>query len=1040
MATFRTRARAVDLLGKQQIRDEVTAISELLRNSYDADASEGIIDINSKTDRIIVWDDGHGMNLKDLEEHWLTLGTHSKNTKKIIRTSKGRVKIGEKGIGRLAISILGNQLLIISKKESEWALLFLHWELFRNEHMYLENINVPIRSFENCTQLIEFLQHDFIQLKNELLSNFSDTDIWANEDISTISHDINTFNINTEILHYINMIEKRGSGTLFHITNMDDTWDWNLYESTIPDQISIRKKRRLEDQLYSFQNVLETFQNQLNTTSSRPIEDSSFTPKIIINKWDLRNEEWFNEEDMSLYDYSINGAITNGGFSGELSIKYSQNHVEKFYEDSVNLTEGIEKPENRDCGPININLFFVEGKQINSSLTKEQHKNMSAKLEQIGGVFVFRDGLRILPYGEIGNDFLEMEKRRTERAGTFLFSYRRIFGYIEISKESNPHLVDKSSREGFVENRYFQYFREVLINLLKWWAIEFLETSKKNNGRRESRLKQLAEEQQRIEKQKEEVHKEQLYVRELQKQIQGFENNIFNLKNNVKLQLDTILDEANKLTLHPELSNSLINQRIKKLKLAANQVIEQFNSLLIEKQSRYYLDIETSSIIYELNEELLKEKNALTQYFHSKLSQTEKKIHNLIRQNLNDFKSNPNLEKIQSLGKQIDYLISEYKNSLPNQITANENYFIDNINASISNLLLNIEKDYKSITSNAFKEVHHLYDAAYLELEQLINIRNKLDTLDVYYYTEELSLEITKQLSVFEEKLSSIYKQMDTTLSSIEQSNELNWIKNYTSFMEESYNNKIDLDSDDKLIGLLKKEITMYRDISAVGLAAELTSHEFNALYHSIKENLKLLNTALKNTRIIPVVQKVQTAFSSLERMHRRMSPLYRQSRMVRKEIPLKKFIENTIEYFHSDITRYKIKTIIDIPEDLIIKEAEPILFTPIVNILSNAIYWLINQSIKEIHFYVDSSTKCLYIHDTGPGVHSNDSSLVFEPYYTKKINGRGLGLFLSRDLLESKGHKLLLIPNKDRIRDIPGACLCINFKDDSYRFKGELE
>ena len=262
MATFRTRARAVDLLGKQQIRDEVTAISELLRNSYDADASEGIIDINSKTDRIIVWDDGHGMNLKDLEEHWLTLGTHSKNTKKIIRTSKGRVKIGEKGIGRLAISILGNQLLIISKKESEWALLFLHWELFRNEHMYLENINVPIRSFENCTQLIEFLQHDFIQLKNELLSNFSDTDIWANEDISTISHDINTFNINTEILHYINMIEKRGSGTLFHITNMDDTWDWNLYESTIPDQISIRKKRRLEDQLYSFQNVLETFQNQ----------------------------------------------------------------------------------------------------------------------------------------------------------------------------------------------------------------------------------------------------------------------------------------------------------------------------------------------------------------------------------------------------------------------------------------------------------------------------------------------------------------------------------------------------------------------------------------------------------------------------------------------------------------------------------------------------------------------------------------------------------------------------------------------------------
>ncbi|PFS07433.1 hypothetical protein COK55_29960, partial [Bacillus cereus] len=92
-------ARAVDLLGKQQIRDEVTAISELLRNSYDADAGEGLVNVDTRLDRIILWDDGHGMNAQDIENHWLTLGTHSKNKKQVKRTKKNRIKIGEKGIG-----------------------------------------------------------------------------------------------------------------------------------------------------------------------------------------------------------------------------------------------------------------------------------------------------------------------------------------------------------------------------------------------------------------------------------------------------------------------------------------------------------------------------------------------------------------------------------------------------------------------------------------------------------------------------------------------------------------------------------------------------------------------------------------------------------------------------------------------------------------------------------------------------------------------------------------------------------------------------
>lgn len=82
---------------------------------------------------------------------------------------------------------------------------------------------------------------------------------------------------------------------------------------------------------------------------------------------------------------------------------------------------------------------------------------MINKLDDSGGLYVFRDGLRILPYGEPGNDFLKMEERRSKGITYYLFSHRRMYGYMEISKLNNPSLVDKSSREGFVENSAFKF-------------------------------------------------------------------------------------------------------------------------------------------------------------------------------------------------------------------------------------------------------------------------------------------------------------------------------------------------------------------------------------------------------------------------------------------------------------------------------------------------------------------------------------------------------------------------------------------------------
>ena len=84
MANFRTKARAIDLLGRNQIADLPTAITELWKNGYDAygdylDAGlyrAGYKDV--KYDIFTISDDGFGMNESDILNKWIVIGTDNK--------------------------------------------------------------------------------------------------------------------------------------------------------------------------------------------------------------------------------------------------------------------------------------------------------------------------------------------------------------------------------------------------------------------------------------------------------------------------------------------------------------------------------------------------------------------------------------------------------------------------------------------------------------------------------------------------------------------------------------------------------------------------------------------------------------------------------------------------------------------------------------------------------------------------------------------------------------------------------------------------
>jgi len=125
------------LLGRELITDRITAIFELVKNCYDANAENVLIQfVNvenlSPKSTIIIKDDGIGMSADDIKNKWMVIGTNSKREQTVSPHPYNRVYIGEKGIGRFAVEKLGSHLKMRTKKEADnfWNILEIDWNKY----------------------------------------------------------------------------------------------------------------------------------------------------------------------------------------------------------------------------------------------------------------------------------------------------------------------------------------------------------------------------------------------------------------------------------------------------------------------------------------------------------------------------------------------------------------------------------------------------------------------------------------------------------------------------------------------------------------------------------------------------------------------------------------------------------------------------------------------------------------------------------------------------------------------------------------------
>lgn len=144
-ATFRPRARLLKLLGEELISDDVVAITELVKNAHDADASRVTIrfsDVLSDEGSITVTDDGDGMDLEILLHRWMEPAASIKGRKGTRRTRSGRRMLGEKGVGRFAVGKLASGLELISKRrrKAEEIRAVFDWDEFGDDSLMLDDV------------------------------------------------------------------------------------------------------------------------------------------------------------------------------------------------------------------------------------------------------------------------------------------------------------------------------------------------------------------------------------------------------------------------------------------------------------------------------------------------------------------------------------------------------------------------------------------------------------------------------------------------------------------------------------------------------------------------------------------------------------------------------------------------------------------------------------------------------------------------------------------------------------------------------------
>ena len=347
---IRPSSNLIDSIGKNLIIDEISAIVELIKNSYDADAENVFIKFYQEGANLLIEikDDGNGMSFSTVENNWMVPATDYKKKNKYSSKKKRRV-LGEKGLGRYSVGILGNFLALETIKNSKKTLLKIEWDKIKN-FQYLDEIEFEMEEKEtnenNGTKLL--IKKENFQLWDEIKKK---------------------------------TLEKELKKLLFPLKEENDNF-----------KIFLEYKNF---EIYNKQKKIEIINKKIEIVPFELLEYYDLKLVGVINKKNEISYEIFSKNEKSLEKNIITkeyiGKILEdkgGKFPGEFKVDF------RFF--------------NREPAAINDLKNYLK-KENNEEFGKVE---VRALLDEISGVSIYKNKFRIRPYGEEEYDWLQLNKRR----------------------------------------------------------------------------------------------------------------------------------------------------------------------------------------------------------------------------------------------------------------------------------------------------------------------------------------------------------------------------------------------------------------------------------------------------------------------------------------------------------------------------------------------------------------------------------------------------------------------------------------------------
>ena len=355
--SFNVDAYTARLIGRENVSKLEGAVIELIKNTYDADASICFLYYDEITDNLYIADNGTGMTEEVIVKHWMTIGRSSK--KKTYVTGTGRIQTGAKGIGRFALDRIAEKCTMLTgtKERKENIVWTVDW----SEFMGSRNIT-------------------------EITADIEDTRITFEQFMSQCS--------NREV---VELVKQRweNNGTIFKLSNLHEAWDdiliHNIREnlsSLIPYELGALYK------IYCFDNKTKTHDAEVFSN----IDAFSYDYKIEYeigkekDKQDVLYKIWREEFDFGSKEDEV---LSGAGLIAEKEFFHGKPIEKRF------LFRDIMPEKDNSIGYFKGVLYFAKIGTSTRDRERFYQKDISRRVDvrdTFGGLKIYRDSFRVRPY------------------------------------------------------------------------------------------------------------------------------------------------------------------------------------------------------------------------------------------------------------------------------------------------------------------------------------------------------------------------------------------------------------------------------------------------------------------------------------------------------------------------------------------------------------------------------------------------------------------------------------------------------------------